>query len=237
MRPVPAPLLFSSRPHCIISSMLTIKQLADFLKPPWTANKLNMKKEICWAITHWILNFESLLQGNVTPLLQSQLQHAVVAHHEVLDYSLFSVDEDLVNLDKLYFEIKSHWKHIYTDMHTAASLFRTMWQLHQFLHLKLLEDYCNECYTVHELILKLAQLKENAEGCHEKESNALYQNCVILLLKELMIDWAHVKGKMHTALLREGESGSDIQSLINKKDWMSLISILVRIESWQEKSF
>jgi len=196
-----------------------------------------MKEEICRAIARRILDFESLLQGNVTPLLQSQLQHAVVAHREVLDHPLSSVDEDLTNLDKLYFEIKSHWKRIYTDMHAAASLFRAMRQLRQFLRSKLLEDYCNERYTVHGLILKLAQLKENAEGCHGKEPDALYQDCVILPLEELMLDRAHVEGKMRTALLREGEPGSDIQPLINKGDWTSLASILVKDRELARKVF
>jgi len=85
-------------------------------------------------------------------------------------------------------------------MHTAASLFRAIQLLQHFLRFKLLEDYCDEPCTVHLRIIRLAARKQNAEECGEQAPNALYQDCVILPLKELMLDHVHVENKMCAAL-------------------------------------
>lgn len=196
-----------------------------------------MKQTLSSSIAHQIFDFETLLKGDVTPLLQTQLKHAVVAHHKALEQSLSDSNEALEDLDKLYNKIDDHWKCIYMDMHTAVSLFQAIWLLQHFLRFKLLEDYCNEPCTVHPQIIKLAEQKWNAEECSEQALNALYQNCVILSLKELMLDHVHVENKMCAALLRDEEPGSDIQALINRHDWTSLTDTLRKNWDMMKKLF
>jgi len=41
-----------------------------------------------------------------------------------------------------------------------------------------------------------------------------------------MLDRAHVESKMRAALIRDERSGSDIQSLINRDDWISLAAVI-----------
>ncbi len=67
-----------------------------------------MKQTLSSSIVRRIFDFETLLKGDVTPLLQTQLKHAVVAHHKALKQPLSDSDEALEDLDKLYNEIDDH---------------------------------------------------------------------------------------------------------------------------------
>jgi len=174
-----------------------------------------------------ISNFELLLEHNTTPLLQEELRHAIKLHRKALEsesISCFSED-----LNTAHAKIEQHWKRVYADMLTTASLLWCMRIFDHFLRSKLLEDYANVPYIVSGPALTFAKLiaKQHHRDPREGIVDETYQSYVVFPLEEYKLDRDTIEDKLIAVAAREGHPGSDIQPLIDTRNWAKLAAVLM----------
>jgi len=99
----------------------------------------------------------------------------------------------------------------------------------QFLIAKLLEDYTNVPCTVDKWVLNQAEcIIEQGDHAMAKDGSVVdttYQVHVVFPLEEMMLSRDHVEDKLRAAAI-QGHSGSDIQPLIDRRDWSNLAAAL-----------
>ena len=131
--------------------------------------------------------------------------------------------------------IENHWLQLYENLSTSADIFEHMLIFKMFLHRKLLEDYVETSYVINKNIVCLDRfkftLKNHQQAAHEldihlNQLNDTYRQRVVLVLDKLMLNWAHVESKMWAALARDEWLSSNIQSLIDRNDWISLTAVI-----------
>jgi len=163
----------------------------------------------------------------LTPRLQKQIQSTIHTYYQTANQQNLDVIEYRKSLLALRDLIEDHWKQIYGDFSNTACLFKYIIIFRIFLQCKLLEDYAGTPYVVNKNIVCLgrckSELKDRTRAARELSTQIdhldnVYQQRVIFVLDELMIDRAHVESKMHAALARDGQPGSDIQILIDRCD-------------------
>lgn len=171
----------------------------------------------------------------LTPRLQKQIQSTINTYHQTANQPNLDVIEWGKSLLALRDLIEDHWKQIYGDSSNTACLFGHIVLFRIFLQYKLLEDYAGTPYVVNKNIVCLGrckgELEDRKRAARELSTQVdhldnVYQQRVVLVLDELMIDRAHVESKMHAALARDGQPGSDIQILIDHCDWANLATVL-----------
>ena len=171
----------------------------------------------------------------LTPRLQKQIESTINTYRLTANQQNLDVIECGKSLLALRDLIEDHWKQIYGDSSNTACLFEHILIFRMFLQCKLLEDYAGISYVVNKNIVCLGRCKGELEdrkraarelGTHVDHLDNVYQQRVVFVLDELMIDRAHVESKMRTALARDGQPGSDIQTLINRCDWANLAAVL-----------
>jgi len=177
-----------------------------------------------------IAHFTFLLQQKLTPLLYEQLSHAIQLHLQALSSS--DVTPFAPDLDASYDQINEHWKKIYANMATTATLFIGINELEQFLRFKLLEDYANESYEASDRILSLAEstAKQHLAGPINEDSTTsdeLYEDHVVFPLEESKLDRDCVEKKLLAVAERKGRPGNDIQPLIDARNWGRLAVVLL----------
>lgn len=171
----------------------------------------------------------------LTPRLQKQIQSTIDTYTQTANQQNLNVIECGKSLLALRDLIEDHWKQIYGDSSNTACLFEHIVIFRMFLQCKLLEDYAGTSYVVNKNIICLGRCKGEFEdrqraarelGTQMDHLDNVYQRRVVFVLDELMIDRAHVESKMHAALARDGQPGSDIQTLIDRCDWANLAAVL-----------
>jgi hypothetical protein len=178
--------------------------------------------ELRWNIESRIRNLRVLLLAHLTPLLQTQIHHAIELHREALNHP----DPYLKDLDTLHDQFKEHWTKVYGDATSTAFLLQDILMFYQFLVGKLLEDYTNEPYTINKWVLDQAKWIIEQEGAKDGSNlGTAYQIHVIYPLEEMMLSIDYVKNKLRAAAA-EGRRGSDIQPLIDRCDWSNLAAAL-----------
>ncbi len=171
----------------------------------------------------------------LTSRFQKQVRSAIQIYQETANQQNLKIVESDRNLLTLRDVIENHWLQLYEDSSTSADIFEHMLIFKMFLHRKLLEDYVETSYVINENIVCLDRFKFTLENhqqaaceldIHLNQLDDTYQQRVVLVLDELMLDWAHVESKMQAALARDKRSSSDIQSLIDRDDWISLTAVI-----------
>ena len=171
----------------------------------------------------------------LTPRLQKQIQSAINIYYQTANQPNLNVIESGKSLLALRDLIEDHWKQIYENSSNTACLFGHIVIFRMFLQCKLLEDYAGTSYVANENIVCLSrckgQLKDRERAARELNTEVdhldnVYQQRVVFVLDELMLDRAHVESKMRAALTRDGQPGSDIQTLIDRCDWANLAAVL-----------
>jgi hypothetical protein len=169
----------------------------------------------------------------LTPLLQTQLHHAIELHCEALNHP----DPYLKDLDTLHDQFKEHWTKVYGDATSRAFLLRDIVMFHQFLVGKLLEDYTNEPYTINNWERDQAKCIIEQEGAKDGSNvGTAYSIHVIYPLEEMMLSRDYVENKLRAAAA-EGRRGSDIQPLIDRCDWSNLATALTNDRDLARKLF
>ncbi len=179
-----------------------------------------------------IVNFGFLLKQNPTPLLQEELYHAIKLHAEALDSP--DIRQFIPDLNASHAQLGKHWARVYADMLTTASLSWDIYLFERFLRLKLLEDYVGEPYEVNDRMLSLAECTAKQDMRHltgvtgedNTTSDEEYREHVVFPLEESKLDRAHVERKLRAVAARRGCPGSDIQPLIDARDWAKLAAVL-----------
>ncbi|KAF8852989.1 hypothetical protein BDZ45DRAFT_93033 [Acephala macrosclerotiorum] len=175
-----------------------------------------------------IINFEILLSEHLTPLLREQIRHAIALHREALQHP--NGDPYLKDLDDLHEQLAGHWTKVFGDLISRAYLLKDIIMFQQFLVAKLLEDYTNEPYTVDKWALNQAKrIIEQEDHARVKDGSVvdtMYQVHVVFPLEEMMLSRDHVENKLRAAAIRQEHSGSDIQPLIDRRDWSNLAAAL-----------
>jgi len=171
----------------------------------------------------------------LTSRFQKQVQSTIQTYQKTANQQNLKIVESDRNLLTLKNVIENHWLQLYEDSSTSARIFEHMLIFKTFLHRKLLEDYVETSYVINENIVCLGRIKFTLEdrqqaACeldiHQNQLDDIYQQRVVLVLDELMLDRAHVESKMRAASARDERSNSDIQSLINRDDWTSLTAAI-----------
>ncbi|KAL9127213.1 MAG: hypothetical protein Q9217_003869 [Psora testacea] len=180
-----------------------------------------------------ILNFETLLCLNQTPLLQEQVRHAISLHCEALDAP--DASPFIEDLNTLYVQIGEHWKKVNGNMVVAVSLRQSIFALEVFLVSKLLEDYANQPYHLEPGMRGIADCvaeernrsRQISEGRDSISSARGYYDGFIFPLEEMVLNREHVEKKLHAAAERKGNPGSDIEPLIKRGDWPDLAGAIL----------
>jgi hypothetical protein len=175
-----------------------------------------------------IINFEILLSDHLTPLLREQIRHALALHREALQHR--NGDPYLEDLDDLHDRLMAHWTEVYGNLVSRAYLLQDIILFQQFLTAKLLEDYTNEPWTVNKWVLNQAKcVIEQGDDAMAKDGSVvdtMYQVHVVFPLEEMMLNRDHVENKLRAAAIGQAHSGSDIQPLIDRRDWLNLAMVL-----------
>jgi hypothetical protein len=123
-----------------------------------------------------------------------------------------------------------HWTKVYGDLISRAYLLEDIILFRQFLIAKLLEDYTNEPCTVDKWVLNQAKcVIQQGDHAMAKDGSVVdttYQVHVVFPLEEMMLSRDHVEDKLRAAAIGQGHSGSDIQPLIDRRDWSNLAAAL-----------
>jgi hypothetical protein len=184
--------------------------------------------DIRQLIERRIINFEILLLDHLTPLLREQILHAIALHREALQQP--DVDPYLEDLDDLHDQLKGHWTKVYGNLISRAYLLQDIILFQQFLIAKLLEDYTNEPCPVNKWVLDQAKcIIEQEDHAMARDGSVVdttYQVHVVFPLEEMMLSRDHVENKLLAAAIGLGHSGSDIQRLIDRRDWLNLAMVL-----------
>jgi hypothetical protein len=184
--------------------------------------------DIRQLIQRRIINFDILLSDNLTPLLREEICHAIELHSEALQHP--NGDPYLKDLDDLNDQLMEHWNKVYGNLISRAYLSQDIIMFRQFLIAKLLEGYTNEPCTVDEWVLNQAKcvIKQGDHAMAKDGSvvDTTYQVHVVFPLEEMMLSRDHVENKLRAAAIGQGHSGSDIQPLIDRRDWLNLAMVL-----------
>ena len=180
-------------------------------------------EDIRQLIERRIINFEILSLDYLTPLLQEQIRHAIALHREALKHP--NVTPYLQDLDDLHDQLKEHWSKVHGGLVSRAFLLQDIIMFRQFLIAKLLEDYTNMPYSVGKWALDQAKRIEQKSSTGAKDGSN-YQVHVVYPLEEMMLDRDHVENKLRVAAAGRGDSGSDIQLLIDRCNWSNLATAL-----------
>ena len=185
-------------------------------------------KDIRQRIEHRIRNLKTLLLERLTPLLREQIRHAIALHTEALEHP--NVDQYLDDLDSLHDQLMEHWTKVYGDLISRAYLIQDVVLFQQFLVAKLLEDYTNEPYTVDKWVLNQAKRaiehEDHARLKDGSDVDMMYQVHVVFPLEEMMLSRDHVENKLRAAAIGREHPRSDIQPLIDRRDWSNLAAAL-----------
>lgn len=175
-----------------------------------------------------IINFEILLSDHLTPLLREQIRHAIALHRKALQHP--NSDPYLKDLSDLHDQLMEHWTKVYGDLISRAYLLQDIIMFRQFLIAELLEDYTNEPCTVDKWVLNQAKcVIEQGDHARAEDGSVVdttYQVHVVFPLEEMMLSRDHVENKLRAAAIRQGNSGSDIQPLVDRRDWSNLAATL-----------
>lgn len=173
----------------------------------------------------------------LTPRLQERIESTIRIYQETANQQDPDVIESGKHLMALAEAIEHHWTQIFADVNKTALIFRYMWSFRIFLRAKLLEDYVGRHHKVNINILSLGrsqgELKDRQRAARELHTQLdhiddIYQQRVVIVLDELMLDRAHVESKLRAAVARDGKPGSDIQPLIDRCDWTNLATLLCK---------
>ena len=173
----------------------------------------------------------------LTPRLEKRIQSTIHIYKETVDQRNLDVIKSGQNLLTLLHAVEDHWKQIFDDPNKTACMFKHMLIFRIFLKGKLLDDYVGQSHVINENVVCLGQcngeLNDRKRAAREFDTelehlDGIYQQRVVTVLDELMLDRAHVESKMNAASARDGQPGSDIQPLINRCDWASLAAALVK---------
>ncbi len=183
-------------------------------------------------------NLEILIATcQLTPCLRKQIQTAIHIYREIGKQTNPNVADSANSLLALRDEIDNHWGQVFRNSSKTAELFRHMLVFRVFLKGKLLEDYAGGSQVINENIICLSRVmgplsdRERAArdiGVPLDGLDDIYQQWVIFVLQELLLDRGHIESKMRAALARGGKPGSDIQPLIDRRDWESLATVLMK---------
>jgi len=186
------------------------------------------------TVTNWQVLIATC---KLTPRLRKQIQTTIYTYQEIAKQKNPHVGASFKILLDLRDEIDSHWAQIFKNPIRTAVLFRHMFIFQVFLKDRLLEDYTGGSQVINVNIICLARFMGSLEDreraareiCAKLDNlEGIYQQHVIFVLQELLLDRAHVERKMRTALARGGRPGSDIQPLIDRRDWESLATVLMK---------
>ena len=180
-----------------------------------------------------ILNFETLLQLNQTPLLQEQIRRAISLHCKALEAA--DASPFIEDLNALYAQIGDHWKKVNENITVAASLRQSILVFQVFLVSKLREDYVNQPYQLEPgmraIADRVAEQRNHSrpitEGRDGASSSQAYHDNFIFPLEEMVLNRDHVEKKLHAAATRQGNPGSDIEPLVKRCDWSNLAATLI----------
>jgi len=185
-----------------------------------------------------VASWESLLWTcTVTPRFRKQLQTTIHTYQEIEKQQNPDLRQTFNSFEAFRDEIDNYWRQIFGNPITTSVLFNHILIFQEFLKGKLLEDYVGRSYMVNANILFLGRFMGSLEdreqaarqvGAKLDSLDTIYEERVIFVLRELMLDRAHVESKMRTALARGGRPGSDIQLLIDRCDWESLAIVLIQ---------
>ena len=187
-------------------------------------------------VSRMILEWQVLIVTcKLTPRLQQHILSTIKIYEEIASQQNLDVAKSGRTLFSLKDAVDNHWKQIYGELSQTAKMFRHMLIFQMFLRSKLLEDYVGTPYVVNENIVCLRRSTSTLEdrqraayefGTHLDGLDDIYQQRVVIVLEELMLDRAHVETKTDTALARGGQPNSDIQPLIDRFDWASLAGVV-----------
>lgn len=161
-----------------------------------------------------------LLLEPLTPLLKSEIEHAITLHSEISEHP-----EDT---DTLYDRIVRHWIKIYGDIRSRAYLIQDITMFQQFLTAQLLQDYAKGPSIIISTWAKnqadIIQQYYEAQGNSDKD--AIYRVHVAFPLEELMLNPTYIENKLLLAIRRQGLPGSYTHHLISNDDWSGLATTL-----------
>ena len=195
-----------------------------------------------------ILRFQEFKAAGVTtPRFTMQLQSIINIYLETALGEPANLEETAKNIQALMDALLDYWARLFPDFDSATLLYSRMSSFRSFLERKLLEDYVDDMpYLVPPNFIVLARTQGDSAD-RERASQSLniavermdeyYQERVVAVLHEMMIDPGHVGRKLQTAASKDGQPGSDIQPLIASCHWSDLATALVKDRVLVEKLF
>ena len=189
-------------------------------------------------IVNTVTDWQTVMAHQVlTPCLQKHLQSAILIYCETANQQTLDLSKSIENLEKVQVGVEDHWSQILGQVSITAQVYEQKMLFEDFLRDKLLKDYRRIPYVVNEKIVWLEwfheSLEDRTQAAHEIDTQVnwlldIYRQHVTFIVKKLMLNQAHVESKMHAAAGRRGQSGSDVQSLIDHCEWTNLAAVLVK---------
>lgn len=186
-----------------------------------------------------IRRFEALRVAGVTPpRFTAQLDSTIKIYGEMMKIEPPNLRETTQHLHALMNDLQDYWTKLFPDFESATRLYYRISVQRQFLRCKLLEDYLNDMPYV--LDPELQWLARSQGDSTEREQAAkffgikpegienFYEQNLVSVLQEMLLDPDHVGRKLQAAAARNGQPGSGIQPLIDRCEWAALASTLVK---------
>jgi hypothetical protein len=174
--------------------------------------------------------------GITTPRFTAQLESTINIYREMMKSESPNPKQSEVHIEELLNSLDDYWARLFSTFDKATLLFQRMAAHRGFLEQKLFEDYLNRMpFVLDRSAVAYGWSKGNSTdreraaqtfGIKIGSLDKLYEERVTAVLYEMMIDPANVQRKFEAAAARNGESGSDIQPLIDNCRWTDLAAAL-----------
>ncbi|ERF73952.1 hypothetical protein EPUS_05375 [Endocarpon pusillum Z07020] len=190
------------------------------------------------VLTARVSRLSALKAANIgTPRFIAQLESTIKIYGEIMKVEPANIRETTQHIQALMDALDDYWAKMFPSFDSAAVLYTRMSMQRQFVTSKLLEDYLDIPYVVSPHLVWLARSqgdptdREQAAqflGIKLDDTEKFYHGNVTSTLHEMLLDPDHVAVKLRAAAARNGQPASDIQPLIDRCEWASLASALVK---------
>ena len=173
-----------------------------------------------------LLQLQVLLPFALTPLLRQQIHEAIRLHQDALKAS--RLNQDLEDLNAHFHQIDTRWTDFNRELRVASMVRKQVITFGEVLTFKLLEDYADRPMDRSDDVLFLVEMFLKIPDRPVK---------YLWTLEEMALNTSWVEKKLAAIAARQGQPGSDIQTLIHEHDWSQLAVTLIHDREMATKIF